>query len=389
MSSNAIVYSMFLIFSGAAFLATLMLYTRQSLMVAYMLLGVILGPWALKWVNDAYLIKQIGDIGIIFLLFLLGLHLDPQNLWQMLKKATWVAIPSSFCFAIVGFLIADYFGFSRQEAIVIGLSMMFSSTIIGLKLLPTTVLHHQHIGELMISVLLLQDLIAIMVLLWIHGATIDGFGVTDIGAIILSLPALLIFSFMFERYILLPLFTRYDRVKEYLFLLSIAWCLSMSELAQLVGLSSEVGAFIAGISIATSRISLYIAECLKPVRDFFLVMFFFSVGASFNLNYVSKIAVPALVMATIMLALKPAVFRGLLQKVGEQVSTGWEVGVRLGQVSEFSLLVAYIASSASLISDKASYLIQATAIMSFLFSSYWVVLKYPTPISVSEQLRRD
>ena len=172
--------------------------------------------------NDAYLIKQIGDIGIIFLLFLLGLHLDPQNLWQMLKKATWVAIPSSFCFAVVGFLIADYFGFARQEAIVIGLSMMFSSTIIGLKLLPTTVLHHQHIGELMISVLLLQDLIAIMVLLWIHGSTIDGFGVTDIGAIVLSLPALLIFSFMFERYILLPLFTRYDRVKEYLFLLSIA-----------------------------------------------------------------------------------------------------------------------------------------------------------------------
>lgn len=389
MSSNAIVYSMFLIFSGAAFLSTLMLYTRQSLMVAYMLLGVLLGPWGLKWVNDAYLIKQIGDIGIIFLLFLLGLHLDPKNLFQMLKKATWVAIPSSICFAIIGFIIADYFGFSRQEAIVIGLAMMFSSTIIGLKLLPTTVLHHQHIGELMISVLLLQDLIAIMVLLWMHGATIDGFGVAEIGVVILSLPALLIFSFLFERYILLPLFTRYDRVKEYLFLLSIAWCLSMSELAQLVGLSSEVGAFIAGISIATSRISLYIAECLKPVRDFFLVMFFFSVGASFNLNYVSQIALPAVVMAVVLLGAKPAVFRALLEKVGETVRTGWEVGVRLGQVSEFSLLVAYIASSASLISDKASYLIQATAIISFLFSSYWVVLKYPTPIAASEQLRRD
>ncbi len=389
MSSNAIVYSMFLIFSGAAFLSTLMLYTRQSLMVAYMLLGVLLGPWGLKWVNDAYLIKQIGDIGIIFLLFLLGLHLDPKNLFQMLKKATWVAIPSSICFAVIGFIIADYFGFSRQEAIVIGLAMMFSSTIIGLKLLPTTVLHHQHIGELMISVLLLQDLIAIMVLLWMHGATIDGFGVAEIGVVILSLPALLIFSFLFERYILLPLFTRYDRVKEYLFLLSIAWCLSMSELAQLVGLSSEVGAFIAGISIATSRISLYIAECLKPVRDFFLVMFFFSVGASFNLNYVSQIALPAVVMAVVLLGAKPAVFRALLEKVGETVRTGWEVGVRLGQVSEFSLLVAYIASSASLISDKASYLIQATAIISFLFSSYWVVLKYPTPIAASEQLRRD
>ena len=269
MSSNAIVYSMFLIFSGAAVLSTLMLYTRQSLMVAYMLLGVILGPWGLEWVNDSYLIKQTGDIGIIFLLFLLGLHLDPQNLWQMLKKATWVAVPSSLLFALVGYFIGRWFGFTAQECMVIGAAMMFSSTIIGLKLLPTTVLHHQHVGELMISVLLLQDLIAIVVLLWLHGATIEGFGTTDIGVIVLSLPALLVFSFVFERYVLLKLLTRFDRVREYLFLLSIAWCLSMSELAQLVGLSHEVGAFIAGVSIATSSISLYIAESLKPVRDFF------------------------------------------------------------------------------------------------------------------------
>ena len=118
-------------------------------------------------------------------------------------------------------------------------------------------------------------------------------------------------------------------------------------------------------------------------------MFFFSVGASFNLSYLSKIAIPSIVMALVMLLLKPVTFRGLLRQVGEQISTSWEVGVRLGQVSEFSLLVAYIAASSSLISNAASYLIQATTIISFLVSSYWVVMKYPTPIGVSEQLRRD
>jgi Kef-type K+ transport system membrane component KefB len=163
----------------------------------------------------------------------------------------------------------------------------------------------------------------------------------------------------------------------------------MSELASLVGLSHEVGAFIAGVSIATSSISLYIAESLKPVRDFFLVMFFFSVGASFNLNHLADIALPAIILAVVLLFLKPGVFYGLLKKVGEQSNTSFEIGVRLGQVSEFSLLVVYIAASSSIISDSASYLVQATAILSFLLSSYWIVMKYPTPIGTSDKLRKD
>ena len=389
MTSNAVVFSMFLIFSGAAFLSTIMLYTRQSLMVAYVLLGVILGPWGLQWVNDSYLIQQTGDIGIIFLLFLLGLHLDPKNLWQMLKQATLVTVLSCLLFAVIGYFVASFFGFAQQECLIIGAAMMFSSTIIGLKLLPTSVLHHQHVGEVMISILLLQDLMAIIVLLWLHGATIDGFGFADMGLIVLSLPALLVFSFAFERYVLLRLFTKFDRVREYLFLLSIAWCLGMSELANLVGLSHEVGAFIAGVSIATSPISLYIAESLRPVRDFFLVMFFFAVGASFNLSYLGKIIVPSLLLASLLLVLKPLITKKLLEYVGEKSKTSLEVGVRLGQVSEFSLLVAYIASEASLISYSASYLIQATAIITFLCSSYWVVMRYPTPIGATDKLCKD
>lgn len=380
MVDNTIVFSVFLIFTGAAILATMALFTRQSLLVSYMLLGVILGPWGLKLVNDSLVIQQIGDVGIIFLLFLLGLHMQPRNLWQMLKKTTWVALASSFAFAGVGYAIAHIMGYSAHECLIIGAAMMFSSTIIGLKLLPTTVLHRQHLGEVMVSILLMQDLIAIIVLLWLHGSTMEGFGFTDIGLVVLSLPALLVFAFLFEKYIFLPLLKRFDRVREYIFLLSIAWCLSMSEIASLIGLTHEVGAFIAGVSIATNDISLYIAECMKPVRDFFLVMFFFSVGASFNLHYASSVILPAMLLAGVLLGFKPVVFRYLLGQVGEPPEQAWEMGFRLGQVSEFSLLVAYLAASSSLISDSASYLIQATTMLSFIASSYLVVMKYPTPV---------
>ena len=176
--------------------------------------------------------------------------------------------------------------------------MMFSSTIIGIKLLPTTILHHQHTGEIMISVLLLQDLLAIFVLLFFAPLAASGNILVDISLVVFGLPALLLFAYVAERFFLQRLLAKFNRIKEYLFLLAIAWCLAMAQLAILFGLSAEIGAFIAGISLAASPIAFYIAESLKPLRDFFLVIFFFSVGALFNLNYLTKVIFPAVILAS-------------------------------------------------------------------------------------------
>ena len=118
-------------------------------------------------------------------------------------------------------------------------------------------------------------------------------------------------------------------------------------------------------------------------------MFFFSIGASFNLSLVDEILLPSLVMAAVVMALKPAVFRFLLRRISETPQMGWEVGFRLGQTSEFSLLIAYIATSAALIGQEASHVIQATAILTFLLSTYVVIFNYPSPIAVSDHLRKD
>jgi Kef-type K+ transport system membrane component KefB len=382
MTDNTIVFSIFLIFTGAAFLSTFAMYARQSLLVAYMVLGVALGPWGLKWVNDAYVVHQIGDVGIVFLLFLLGLHLQPSNLWRMLRKVTPIAFFSSIAFFSLGYLVALAWNFSYNECLVIAAAMMFSSTIIGLKLMPSSAVHTTPVGEMMVGILLFQDLIAIMVLLALQVATIDSFGFQDIGLVVFALPALMVFAFLFEHYVLLKLFNRFGRAREYMFLLAIAWCLSMSELSAFFGLSHEIGAFIAGVSIANDSIAAYLAECLQPVRDFFLVLFFFSVGAHFNLDYFSQIVLPALLLGGIMLGCKPFIFKTLSVYVGESNEFGWELGFRLGQISEFSLLVAYIADNHSLIRAQASNLIQATTMLTFLISSYMVSLKYDTPLGL-------
>ena len=165
MPHDMLINVIFLVFTGAAVLSTLALFARQSLLVAYMFLGILIGPWGLGWVSALDNIRMIGDVGIIFLLFLLGLHLPPQKLVYMLRKISVVGLLSSAVFCIMGFVVSRLFGFDAVSSWVIGATMMFSSTIIGIKLLPTTVLHHQHTGEVMISVLLLQDLLAIVVMM--------------------------------------------------------------------------------------------------------------------------------------------------------------------------------------------------------------------------------
>jgi len=389
---STITFSFFLIFTGAAVFASIALYTRQPLIIAYIALGACIGPYGLSLVTDLNLLSDIGHIGIIFLLFLLGLDMQPQALWATLRKSTVVALFSSAIFLAMGFGVAILFGFSNLDAVIVGAAMMFSSTIIGIKLLPTTVLHHRHIGELMIGLLLLQDLLAIVVLMVLLGAANGGDTGTmgrDIALSLLSLPLLGGVTLLMVRFVLLPLIAKFDRFHEYIFLLAIGWCLGVAESAQLLGLSAEIGAFLAGISIATSPISQYIAVNLRPLRDFFLILFFFSVGARFDLALLNQVLFPALLLSVLVLGLKPVVYRFLLQGVSEKRSLAWDLGFRLGQASEFSLLIAYVAVGSAVISQQASLLIQATTIITLLISSYIVVLNYPTPIAISDRLRRD
>jgi Kef-type K+ transport system membrane component KefB len=391
MEFSSITFSFFLIFTGAAVFASIALYTRQPLIIAYIALGACIGPYGLSLVKDPNLLADIGHIGIIFLLFLLGLDMQPQALWATLRKSTVVAIFCSAIFLSIGFGVAKLFGFSTLDSLVVGATMMFSSTIIGIKLLPTTVLHHRHIGELMIGLLLLQDLLAIiviMILLSAESSGTDGMA-GDLAILFLSLPLLIGAALLFVRFILLPLITRFDHFHEYIFLIALGWCLGLAEAAAALGLSAEIGAFIAGITIATSPISQYIAVNLKPLRDFFLILFFFSVGARFDLAALNEVLLPAIVLSILVLGLKPVVYRYLLKGVSVHRSLAWNLGFRLGQSSEFSLLIAYIAIGAALISEKASLLIQATTIITLLVSSYIVVFNYPTPIGISDRLRRD
>ena len=379
----------FLVFCGAAIASTFALVSRQPLFIAYIGVGVLLGPFGFAVINNVNAVSEMSHIGIIFLLFLLGLDMQPKALFSVLKKATSIALISSFAFASIGFGIAQLFGFNLFESIVFAMASMFSSTIIGIKLLPTTVLHHRHTGEMMVGLLLIQDFIAIFCLLVILCGSGESFEFGPLALALIALPLLSATAYLCVKYVLLMLIQRYDRFQEFIFLISIAWCLGLAAIAEQAYLSAEIGAFIAGISLATSPISQYIALNLKPLRDFFLILFFFALGAQLNIDLLPSVVGVTLLFAFALLALKPLVFYGLLRRHSERKALAWDIGFRLGQISEFSLLITMLAISQGFVGEKAAVVIQSAAIITFVVSSYIVILNFPNPIAVRESLRRD
>ncbi|MFP6815619.1 MAG: cation:proton antiporter, partial [Pseudomonadales bacterium] len=260
-----IIESFFLIFFGASVLAALALFSRQPLIIAYIVTGCMFGPHALGWVDDPNLLVEISRIGIIFLLFLIGLDLPPNKLTR-LRSSIITVLLSSLVFFGVGFGVLYGFGFSRGEAVVGGVAAMFSSTVMGLKLLPTTVLHHRHTGEVVVSLLLMQDLIAVVALIVIAGYGGDAEETAINMLLVLALlPVLVALAFAGARYLIVPLIKRFDAFHEFIFLLAIGWCLALATLAHSVDLSFEIGAFVAGVSLANSPIAHFITLTLRPL----------------------------------------------------------------------------------------------------------------------------
>ena len=149
----------------------------------------------------------------------------------------------------------------------------------------------------------------IVLVLVVQGSAHGGMEIADVAKLLVSLPALIGFAWIVERHVLIRLIRKFDKIQEYIFLMTIGWCLGMAELASLLGLSAEIGAFIAGVVLASSPIAMFIAESLKPLRDFFLVLFFFSMGAGFDLAVLDQVIVPAAVLATLLMIAMSAWYR--------------------------------------------------------------------------------
>jgi glutathione-regulated potassium-efflux system ancillary protein KefC len=297
------------------------------------------------------------------------------------------------------------FRFSWGDAAVVGLACMFSSTILVVKLLPTTTLHQAHMGSLAIGVLILQDLLAVAALAIMRGAVgvqpdawglpgllHDTLGMGALATLAVLAPAALALTaaaLAAEQFLLRPMMRRIDKFEEGIYLLAIAWCLVNAAAWKWAGLSHVAGAFVAGVAVARSPVSLFISTGLQPLRDFFLVLFFFVVGAGLDLPGVRTSLVPAAAVAAGVMLVRPFLFDRAFRALGEPAKLSGELGWRLNQLSEFGLLIAFLGRQLHVISDAASDLIVWAVILSLIASSYIVVFAYPTPIGTKRSLHQD
>jgi Kef-type K+ transport system membrane component KefB len=388
MELENIVSQLIVIYAGVAVLATLFLFLKQPIIISYILLGVLMGPYGFGVLQDVEQVRDVSTIGVIFLLFLIGLNLPPKKLTSLFQKTAGITLITSFSFTFLAMWVAYAFGFSLTESLIIGAALMFSSTVIGLKLTPTSTLHQKHMGEMIISILLFQDILAVLILTFLgNSSNTNPYFILPL--VLIKAVGMVGLAFLIVKYVLLPLFQKFDVFLEYIFLVALGWCLAFAGLTHEIGLSYEIGAFIAGCALAMSPISLYIAESLKSLREFFLILFFFAIGAQINFPLLQEVLLPGLVLGVLVLYMKPVVFKQTLQKFGEQRAHSKELGFRLGQASEFSLLVAFAALSYGKISEKAFSLVQIVTIISLVVSTYIVTNRYVTPIGADKAHRKQ
>ena len=384
-----LIFELSVVLVGTALLACLAVFLKQPILIAYILCGILVATWGGGWVQHATLIEDMSHLGITLLLFLAGLCLHPQKLIRLFKKTALVTLAGSVSSFALAFLFALVWGFPVIDSLCIGLALMFSSTILVVKLLPTTKLHHEKMGAMCIGVLILQDLLAVAVLAFVRCFGSAQGVVSSFALLSAKLAVFIAVLIALENFVLRRMMLRADRLHEVLFVLGLAWCFGIASVSDRMGLFYETGAFFAGVVLARHPIALFISERLKPLRDFFLVLFFFTLGAKLDLLVMKSIIWPALLLAVLFVLVKPVLFKYFLVLAGETPAFAKEAGTRLGQLSEFSLLIAFLALELGHIGKPASQFIQLVTILTFVASSYIVVFKYPTPIGVSDRLIKD
>jgi len=363
--------SVIVVFS--AILSWLAIISRQPLIIGYLVCGALVGPWGFRLVKDVSFVNAVSQLGIILLLFHAGLVLHPRRLKQLFKPTALITLGQSLLVWAGVWLLALVFGFNLRSGILIGLTMIFSSTILVVKLLPTTTLHHQRMGAYAIAILIAQDVIAVGFL-----ALISDTGHPIwllVKGIILTAAAL-----AFEHFLLRRILRRAQHYHEVLFLMALGWGLGLALVGHLIGFSPEASAFIGGVILSREPLALFLSEGLKQFRDFFLVFFFFVLGAQFDFTRSLSIMIPALIMSLAVMAIKIFSFGSLFRMAGENMIFSREAGIRFSQSSEFALIIAAALFRLGHIDMKAWQMVQMVTIFTMIISSYLVVFIYPTPL---------
>lgn len=369
--------SLGLIIVGAVICVVLLRQLNVPSIVAYIVAGLLLGPvFGLLDVTET--LEIIAEFGIVLLLFLVGLELSIQTIKDIGKTAFVAGGVQMAVTAGGGGIIAYGFGLAPMETLVVAVAVMFSSTVIVIKLLETRGDLDETYGRIAVGVLLVQDLVVVIVLTLVAG--LGGQEELALGDIALGLGtallgmALLGAGVTLATYYVLPrLMGWISRSPDGLFIWSLFWCFLVVEVSVLLNLSPEIGAFLAGIALAQLPFHNELRRRVHPLMNLFIVVFFVSLGVQMELREAVALWPLAVTLAAFVMIAKPLLFFWTLPRLGHTERTSFLTGMTLAQISEFSLIFGALALSAGLIDSVILSLITLVGLLTFGLSSFLII----------------
>ncbi len=368
-------------------IALIMRLIHQPLIIGHILTGLLVGPSMLHLVKSADTIEIFSNIGIALLLFIIGLGLNPRVIREIGKVAGIAGILQVGLTVGLGYGAGIVLGLSSVEALFLGLALSFSSTIIILKLLSDKKEQTRLYGKIVVGLLLVQDVLATTALLFVtaNGAG-SGFSASKLLILAVkgwTLGAILLLT---GNFVLPKMHRLIAGSQEFLFLFAIGWGFGSAALFERAGFSLEIGALIAGVALAGLPYTQEISSRLRPLRDFFIVVFFISLGTRLTFDNLALILPIVIVSSFVVIILKPMIVMLIMGFMGYTKRTSFKAAIAMGQVSEFSLVIVILANRVGLISNNLVGIVTMVALISIAATTYMIIYSDKLYLAIEEHL---
>ncbi len=356
------------------FVAFILRLLRQPIIIAYLIVGLIAGP---MFLNLLHLKKEVFEVfaqfGVVLLLFIIGINLNFRHL-KNIARVSFISGIGQFIFTVIfGVLILQSFGFPLLSSFYLAIAMTFSSTIIIMKLLSDKKDTDKVYGKYTIGLMLVQDIIAIIILVILGILKDNNFNqIESIAFLILKAFFIGFTLFLISARLLPKILDKISYSSELLFLFTVAWCLSLATIFQISGFSIELGAIVAGIALSSSPYQLEIASRIKPLRDFFLVIFFIILGSEMYLENLEAILIFGIALSLFILIGNPLILYILFRALKFTRRNSFLAGLTAAQVSEFGFVLLFVARQSNYLDGLELSIFTFVAITTIFVSSYLI-----------------
>lgn len=363
-----------IIIAIGAVVSLIMRVLKQPLIIGYILTGLLVGPTVFDLVTSGETLEIFSDIGIALLLFLVGLGLNPKIIKEVGRVAILTGVGQVAFTTLFGYLIVSSLtDISSLSALYVAIALAFSSTIIILKLLSDKKEQTRLHGKIATGFLLIQDIVATFALLFVSANGSGSLNTNDLIELLLKGLMLVLALFIVSTRIL-PLFNKtIAGSQELLFLFSIAWGLGVGAIFKEAGFSLEVGALAAGISLAQFSYAQEAASRLKPLRDFFIILFFVVLGSQLDMSNVLSVLPLALLLSAFVLIGNPIIVMSIMGMLGYTKKTSFKTSLAVAQISEFSLVLLLLANDLGQIDDQTLSMVTVVGLVTIAVSSYAIL----------------